>query len=315
MKKVLVTGAAGTIGLQVIKYLLAEGKYEITALDLKSKSVFQKLKKYRRRVNVLYGDISDRVLIEALIKDHDIVIHLASALPPLSDMKKGLADVIEYQGTENIIRAISYYNPKCYLFYASTTSMYKNKDNPTVKTKIELKDYDYFALAKYNTEKLIKEKLKNYTIYRIPLVLSNPLIEPFMYHVKKNSIVDVITKEDAAYSFVKGLKFLDKLNKKTYNVCGNESIIFKNLLTEILKITGLSFGYVFNRLLIEKNYYSPVCGDKDELNDLINYRNDSISEYYKRLRSKIKKRKFAKLLAKPLTNIKIEWSEKNGKSL
>ena len=31
MKKVLVTGAAGAIGLSLIKYLLAEGKYEITA--------------------------------------------------------------------------------------------------------------------------------------------------------------------------------------------------------------------------------------------------------------------------------------------
>ena len=31
MKKILVTGAAGTIGLQVIRFLLSEGKYEITA--------------------------------------------------------------------------------------------------------------------------------------------------------------------------------------------------------------------------------------------------------------------------------------------
>ena len=30
MKKVLVTGAGGSIGVNVIKYLLSEGKYEIT---------------------------------------------------------------------------------------------------------------------------------------------------------------------------------------------------------------------------------------------------------------------------------------------
>jgi len=33
MKKVLVTGAAGSIGTIVIKYLLREDKYEVTALD------------------------------------------------------------------------------------------------------------------------------------------------------------------------------------------------------------------------------------------------------------------------------------------
>ena len=45
MKKVLVTGAAGSVGVHVIKYLLAEGKYEITALDLKNKNVFKRMRR------------------------------------------------------------------------------------------------------------------------------------------------------------------------------------------------------------------------------------------------------------------------------
>ena len=52
MKKVLVTGAAGSIGTHVIKYLLAEGKYEVTALDLKNKNVFKKMKRFRKRINI-----------------------------------------------------------------------------------------------------------------------------------------------------------------------------------------------------------------------------------------------------------------------
>ena len=299
MKKVLVTGAAGCIGTQVIKYLLAEGKYEITALDLKNKTVFKRLKRFKKRINILYGDIGDRVLIEALVKSHDVIIHLASALPPLSDMKRGLAEIVEYDNTENIIRAISYYNPKCHLMYASTTSMYKEKENVTVKTKIELNDYDYFSLAKLRTEQLIKEKLKNYTIYRIPLVLGYMDDDIFMYHVKKNSIVDVVTKEDAAYAFVKGIKYLDKLNRKTFNVTSEEPILFDDLLINILKIRGLSWNYVLSRLFLEKNYYSPVCKDRDELEEIIHYRNDSLIEYYNRLKRKNSKRKFAKFLAKP----------------
>ena len=278
MKKVLVTGAAGSIGIQVIKYLLAEGKYEITALDLRNKNVIKKLKKYKRRINSLYGDVNDNVLIDALVKDQDIIIHLASALPPLSNMKKGLARIIDYSGTENIIRAISYYNPKCHLFYASTTSMYKEMENPSVKSKIVLDEHDYFEKAKYDTEMLIKEKLKRYTIYRIPLVLSNPLKEPFMYHVKKNSIVDYITKEDCAYAFVKGIKYTDELNKKTFNVCASESILYESLLNKIVLSTGLTFKYVLSRIFLDKNYYSPVCSVKDDLENIINYRNSSLNE-------------------------------------
>ena len=128
MKKILVTGAAGTIGLQVLKYLLSEGKYEIAALDLKNNSNMQKLKKYKNRLNIIYGDVCDRVLIEALVKDFDVVIHLAGVLPPLADIKKGLAEEIDYKACENITRAITYYNPDCHLFFASTMALSKPKN-------------------------------------------------------------------------------------------------------------------------------------------------------------------------------------------
>ena len=114
MKKVLVTGASGTIGSLVIKYLLSEGKYEITALDLRTKNSHKVLKKYRRRINIIYGDINDNVLMEALVKDHDYIIHLAGVMPPLADIKKGLSDKVEYNGTKNIIKAINFYNSKCF---------------------------------------------------------------------------------------------------------------------------------------------------------------------------------------------------------
>ena len=127
MKKVLVVGAAGAVGIHTVKYLLSEGKYEITILDLKNKKSFNRLKRFRKRVNILYGDVTDRILIEALVKDHDYIIDLASAMPPLGDMKDGLSMAIDYGGCENIVRAINYYNPKCHLFFASTTSMYKSK--------------------------------------------------------------------------------------------------------------------------------------------------------------------------------------------
>ena len=57
MKKVLVTGAAGTIGLQTIRFLLSEGKYEITALELKNIRVYRRLKKFRKRINrIIFED-------------------------------------------------------------------------------------------------------------------------------------------------------------------------------------------------------------------------------------------------------------------
>jgi nucleoside-diphosphate-sugar epimerase len=88
MKKILVTGAGGTVGLQVIRFLLSEGKYEITALELKNRHVYKRLKPFRKRINIVYGDINDETIVDALIKDHDVVIHLAGVLPPLANVRE-----------------------------------------------------------------------------------------------------------------------------------------------------------------------------------------------------------------------------------
>lgn len=306
MKKILVIGASGSIGLYVIKYLLSEGKYEITALDLKNKKTLKKLKKYNRRINIIYGDITDSVLIEALVKDHDVIINLASVMPPLGDFSKNIGEIIDYGGTENIIKAINYYNKDCHLIYASTTSLYDNSLSGNVKEKVVEANLTNYGLNKYHTENLIKKKLKNYTILRLPLVLNNIIDEPFMFNVKKNLLIEVTTNIDAAYAFVKSIDYLKELNKKTYNVgLGKEGrIVYNDILKNILKYQGLSFKYVLSRIFLDKNYLTPVLTDSDELEEIIHYRNDSLYNYYRRLQHRGKKRKIRKLLAKPLLYLK-----------
>ncbi|MDE5888738.1 MAG: NAD-dependent epimerase/dehydratase family protein, partial [Bacilli bacterium] len=100
MKKVLVTGAAGTVGLQVIRFLLSEGKYEITALELKNKHVSKRLRPFRKRINIVYGDVNDSAIVDALIKDHDVVIHLAGVLPPLANIREDLCKEVDFKGTK-----------------------------------------------------------------------------------------------------------------------------------------------------------------------------------------------------------------------
>lgn len=306
MKKVLVTGASGSIGINVIKFLLSEGKYEITALDLRNKKVFKKLKKYRKRINIIYGDVTEPVLMEALVKDHDIIIHLASVLPPFADYSSKIGEIVEYQGTENIIKAINYYNKNCFLIYASTTSIYDNSLSGNVKEKIKENELTNYSLNKYNTENLIKKKLRNYTILRLPLILNNIVGEPFMFNVKKNLIVEVSTNVDAAYAFVKAISYQKELNKKTFNVGMGEDgrVKYSSILKNILKYQGISLRYILSRVFLEKTYLSPILTDSDELENIIHYRNDSLYNYYIRLKNKGKKRKLRKLLVKPLVYFK-----------
>lgn len=306
MKKVLVTGAGGSIGINVIKYLLIEGKYEITVLDIKNKRTQNNLKKYKNRVNIIYGEINDNVLLEALVKDHDYIIHLAGIMPPLADFNFKAAELVDYNGTENIIKAINYYNDKCFLVYASTTNMYDSSLSANVKEKINVSDISNYSLNKFNTENLIRKKLKNYCILRLPIILNNFNHEPFMLNIKKNSIVEVSTNYDVSYAFVKALDYKEELNKKIFNVgMGSKGIIkYDEILKKILINYGISFKYILSRIFLEHNYKSPVLTDSDDLENIIHYRTDSLYNYFNRLKRRGKKRKIQKLLAKPLIWLK-----------
>jgi len=303
MKKVLVTGAAGTIGMHTIKYLLSEGKYEITALDLKNSGSYKRLKKYRRRINIVYGDVSNPTLMDALVKDHDYIIHLAGVMPPLGDMKKDLCILIDYKGTENIIRAISFFNKNCFLIYPSSTTIYgSNQSGVTVKTKLNVSDQDYYTYTKAETEKLIKSKLKNYTIFRLPLVLSNPKNERFIYHGLKNEQVELITNRDVAYALVRAIDYDKTLKGKIYNLSGGETCIttYKELLIKMLEIYGLSFNYILSKLFLDKNYYGHIYNDSNDIEEILHFRNDSLASYYMRLKRTSKKRAINRFLAKPI---------------
>ncbi len=303
MEKVLVTGASGVIGIKVIKYLLSEGKYEITAMDLRNKNSQSKLKKYRRRINVIYGDINDTVLMDALVKDQDYIIHLAGVMPPLADIKKDLSDLVEYDGTENIVKAINYYNPNCVLIYGSSTTVYGDKEEVSVKSPILVTDLDYYSQTKVKCEELIKKKLKKYIIVRLPLILSDPKYGAFMYNVKLNRICEALTDNDAGYMLVSLLAKSEEFNKKIVNATGGEAQMatYREILAKVLEIYGLSFKYILTSLFVDKNFYTHKYLDGDSLNDVLEFRSDSLASYYMRLKRNVKnKRLVARFLAKPV---------------
>lgn len=300
MKKVLITGAAGTIGKNVLKYLLTEGKYDVIALDLKTILNKRYLKKYKNRVDVVYGDVNDRALMDTILKDVDYVVHLAGVMPPLADFNQSLVHEIDYKGTENIIRILNFYNPKCHLFYPSTTSIYGKTDQATVKSECNVCKSNYYAKMKLSCEDLIKKKIKNYTIFRLPIVLCNPVTENFVFTYPRKENIEVISDRDAAYMFVRAIENVDKLNRKTYNVGGGKysRISSDELDNRMLKTYGINNNFVKSKLFLDKTFYSPVLKDSDKLDKMIIYRNDSISSFFMRSKRSIKGRKFKKLIGK-----------------
>ncbi|NLA62818.1 MAG: NAD-dependent epimerase/dehydratase family protein, partial [Bacteroidales bacterium] len=93
-RKILLTGASGTVGQAVLKELCTiKNKYEVTVFDKKSHKTINKFKPYKDDIEIVYGDIRDVNDIIKIVHNKDVVIHLAAIIPPLADDKP----VLSYQ--------------------------------------------------------------------------------------------------------------------------------------------------------------------------------------------------------------------------
>lgn len=113
--KVLITGGAGFLGLHLAHYF-ADKKAVVTLMDVVDFPVDE----YPKGIEMVYGDIRDTKIVDALTKRADVVIHAAAALPLRSDAE--IHDV-NVNGTENILK-YSLKNKVKRLIYISSTAVY-----------------------------------------------------------------------------------------------------------------------------------------------------------------------------------------------
>jgi FlaA1/EpsC-like NDP-sugar epimerase len=127
-KKILLTGAAGTVGRELASQLHSFKPSELRLMDNNESEMFFLMEEYKNKnVFCFLGDIRDRDKLEKLSKDIDIIIHSA-AFKHVILSEYNPFDVVQTNiiGVENIIRAATICNVKKLLFTSSDKAV-----NPT----------------------------------------------------------------------------------------------------------------------------------------------------------------------------------------
>jgi UDP-glucose 4-epimerase len=131
--KVFITGGAGFIGSHLCDALVAKGE-EVTILDNLSTGSKNNIAHLEGKVKVFQGDIRDKELVESLLNDCDLVLHMAAALGVDNILENPIESIsTNFHGSEIVLNAASKFGKR--IVIASTSEVYgKNPNQPLIET-------------------------------------------------------------------------------------------------------------------------------------------------------------------------------------
>jgi len=168
-KQVLVTGAFGGIGSEILQNLIAKG-HEVTCLDLKNAKTKRAATEFIGSVKILWGSITDAVLLEEALKDIDVVIHMAAIVAPAANKQQALATQVNVVATETLINLMTRSKRSSRLIFASSVAVAGKQQHlrspPLVSTEPPAPD-DHYGATKAECERCIIGSNLRWSILRI----------------------------------------------------------------------------------------------------------------------------------------------------
>ena len=127
--KVLITGGAGFIGSHLADYFILDGA-EVRILDNLTTGSRDNLRGPAGRAELIIGDIRNQELVERLVDDADLILHMAAALGVNNIMSDTIESIsTNIYGSEVVLQAAAKFKKR--IFIASTSEIYgKNSKQP-----------------------------------------------------------------------------------------------------------------------------------------------------------------------------------------
>lgn len=153
---ILITGGAGFQGSHLAELMLSNG-HSVTIINTFSDEKLENISSFKDKVNLVFGSITDPVLIEKTVRGHDVVFHLAANVNvdhSLTDPKSFLD--VNVMGTFNILEQVRRHDIR--MIYASTCEVYGDGHDlgggELLNETAELKPKSPYAASKAAADRL-----------------------------------------------------------------------------------------------------------------------------------------------------------------
>lgn len=311
-QKILITGTTGAIGSEVLNQLNASNKLNgVSVLVRDSKNTRKVLKPFIDKINVIYGDITNRDIVKKAVKNQDIVVHLAAIIPSIIDNNDDLVNRVNVGGTENIVRSMETECPNALLLFSSSIAIYGDRIiDPEIRISDPPKglDHDNYSRTKVDAETIIKSSKLNWSIFRLTAIMGigNHKISGIMFDVPLETQFEIATVRDTARAFVNSLDHKEELTGRVFNLGGGEScrITYFDFMSRAFNAFGLGKINFPEYAFAKQNFHCGHYMDGNELETILQFRKDNIESYFKRFDTSVPM--IQRLLTLPFRGI-IKW--------
>ncbi|MFX0156340.1 MAG: NAD-dependent epimerase/dehydratase family protein [Candidatus Hodarchaeota archaeon] len=289
--KVLLTGAFGNVGLSTLKEILNRN-YKIRIFDIKTRRNKRLAIKYRKDVEIFWGDLRNYKDVEKAVSDVDVVVHVAAIIPPLADKKPKFAESVNVGGTVNIIKAMESQPKKPKLIFTSSVAVYGDRlENPliTPDDPPNPNDDDEYAKQKIKCEELIKNSSLDWTIFRLTYIVSlNKLqMDPLMFEMPLDTCIEICDTNDVGFALANAVENREIWGEILHIAGGNKCrISYREYLNEMLGIFGIGYESLPTEAFSTRGFH---CGymTTDKSQSLLKYQRYTLDDYFSAVRKKV----------------------------
>ncbi|MHA1630354.1 MAG: NAD-dependent epimerase/dehydratase family protein [Candidatus Heimdallarchaeota archaeon] len=293
--KVLITGAFGSLGTNVLERLL-KTEHEITCFVTKRKASRKKAKKYTQVCRVFFGDIRNLSEVKTAVEGQDVVLHLAAIVPPRINYEDpNYAYEVNVNGTANVLQAIKESNNHAKLIYISSVAVFGDTrargacvlgpEEPVNPNKDDL-----YAQQKVESEKMIMQFGVTWSILRfgfMPNFDKKMKLDPMLFEVPLDTNMELLHIKDAAKAVVTALE-KEEIWHKILHIAGGEKcrVTYKEFITAMFEALGI--GTLPDSAFGTKDFHC-VFFDTDYSQQLLQYQQRTFEDLIAEFREKNRK--------------------------
>ena len=113
--------------------------------------------------------------------------------------------------------------------------------------------------------------------------------EAFWTNPLPNTSFEIATSRDTGFAFVQAISHLHKLKNKIFNLGGGKECrtTFEKFIVKTFEISGLGKLNFPEFAFAEKNFHCGFYEDGDNLEEIINFRRDTINDYFSNFKKSI----------------------------